>query len=927
MKIILSESSRNSSPIYWLLAVAALLTFSGSAFAQSVSLTGPLGNQTFKAGDDFFTDRLDLPADGTERRMIGWEENFVGSSVGVSGGVWRGENASPGGYVFPLFPSLKGTLTADALPGDRKLPKLGIDYPVDTNKYTRLSYRLNNTSRSTHAVYWENDANKSQYWPDPNSPRGASYDGFYHFDGGYTHNGFFIYDYDLTNLAGEFEQTQGSWSGNVIALRLDPSVGGPAGAVTEIDWVRLVDPNSAPFISLTWDSSGLSLQSVITVYHDTNASGYDGTPIARFGSGNDPGSYSFPSATLPPGDHYFYVEVQNASSGSFQGGVSRSGYSGRTSIQEKPRVFITAPSPSSGEDYATAELNDPWDMNSATDVPNITPDLPQVWRQFTNESFPANADAQEGSNIFQALAEPPYKNIGNQESDVQVHMRVAPSTPIDTSHYRYVVYRMAIDETQYPTIHNKVENGWVSRIVAWNNDVINDAVQTSAHVVYEGWNTYWFDMLNDGITEAGKPWSSFFRIKNFRLDPGEFNIDGVNTWFYLDYLKLVGENRTPGGFFDIKYNLEDKDSSSLSVKLFYDTDKSGFNGTLIADLGSQGTGSHTHRWNTSGLADQQRYYVYAEVSDGSNISRAYSPVHVKIGAYAPSKPEPRSGIRIADYDGDGASDQVVYRPSTGTYFFNRSAAGYASYNWGNRSFKPIQGDFDGDGITDRGLSTVLGGQYYHYVEYSSNGATYARAWGLNGDIVVVGDYNGNDRDELAVWRPAEGNWYILDESDNVRVQQWGLFGDIPVPADFDGDQKTDTAIFRPATGTWWVLNSGFEAGLAENFFTAQQWGLPGDVPMVGDWDTNGNADFMVWRPSDGNWYLRNAVSGEVSITQWGFGPFGDIPRVGDYNNDGQLDLSVFRNGMWFHNYRNGLVGAIQFGLPGDLLPAMVGPIG
>jgi hypothetical protein len=56
----------------------------------------------------------------------------------------------------------------------------------------------------------------------------------------------------------------------------------------------------------------------------------------------------------------------------------------------------------------------------------------------------------------------------------------------------------------------------------------------------------------------------------------------------------------------------------------------------------------------------------------------------------------------------------------------------------------------------------------------------------------------------------------------------GLSTDTPVPGDFDGDGKTDVAVYRAATGTWTFLMS------STNFTTpaSVQWGLPGDVPIL-----------------------------------------------------------------------------------------------
>src|SRR4030095_6457283 len=139
-------------------------------------------------------------------------------------------------------------------------------------------------------------------------------------------------------------------------VRRDPAPhSAKAGTQIDIDWVRLVDNQPGLFRTITWTGTG-----PVNIYLDNDQNPNNGNLglVALNVSGT---SYSLNAGALAPGNYYGAIKWTSGGSIAYSSGFYQ--------VNDPATLTITSPSDEgSADDFATTQLNNPWDMTSPLDV-------------------------------------------------------------------------------------------------------------------------------------------------------------------------------------------------------------------------------------------------------------------------------------------------------------------------------------------------------------------------------------------------------------------------------------------------------------------------------------------------------------------------------------------------------------------------------
>jgi hypothetical protein len=239
-----------------------------------------------------------------------------------------------------------------------------------------------------------------------------------------------------------------------------------------------------------------------------------------------------------------------------------------------------------------------------------------------------------------------------------------------------------------------------------------------------------------------------------------------------------------------------------------------------------------------------------------------------------------------DFDGDGSDEAVIY--VAGQWFVDLNGNGFWDPGdlWielGTELDRPVVGDWDGDGKDDVGifgrqwqrdpqrikrdlglsdpankrrrLATPMGSEstdktgetdHRRVLQRGDSGKLRADAvdhvfkYGEQVDTPIVGDWNGDGIDQIAVYRG--GKWMLDTDGDGRWTNRdkkvdYGQPGDLPVVGDFNGDEIDEIGVVR---GDVWIIDTDGDRRITGN---DQRIVIPrasdNSQPIVGDFDGDG----------------------------------------------------------------------------------------
>ncbi len=368
------------------------------------------------------------------------------------------------------------------------------------------------------------------------------------------------------------------WVGKPMGFRFTPAY--EPDVHFKVDWMRLYQ-KSKRRVSLEWNDSKPGSRVLIYLDRDRVYGNNKVEKLTSRTSGRQ-NTYTWNPSPYKPGSYYFYLKKAG----------EPAVYSKRILINRVPLITILNPDDKGGKDYASVETGNPWDMNGPNDI------------EFNDYL----TDIRFKDGIMSAKTV--MKNPGQKIGEGFFHLRVPK--PIDTNKYHRLTFRYRYDG------YFDFGLGTMARAI-WGPDWwdLTRHSTSDAIITYPRWTTYTMDLKKMPIVAGNIGWNGL--VREFRFDPLEVS----KPWrFYVDYIRLSADDWANRGM-TIQWNEGRLTPRPTKVAIYYDTNRSGFNGRLIAKGLKSVSGKNSYKWNTKQVPEG-KYWIHIAATDGVSSSKVYS---------------------------------------------------------------------------------------------------------------------------------------------------------------------------------------------------------------------------------------------------------------------------------------------------------------
>ncbi|GGK73875.1 DUF2961 domain-containing protein [Mangrovihabitans endophyticus] len=278
------------------------------------------------------------------------------------------------------------------------------------------------------------------------------------------------------------------------------------------------------------------------------------------------------------------------------------------------------------------------------------------------------------------------------------------------------------------------------------------------------------------------------------------------------------------------------------------------------------------------------------------------------------------GRDTSDVDGDGRDDAVLFTQGAGADVYTARSTGHAfgpktlAHDFFSLDAEvPLTGDVNGDGRADI-LTFTRGDTADVYVALATPtgfgpSATWHDYFAAGDEWPEVGDVNGDGLTDIITFARGDAGdvWVALSTGTgfgpSVRWQDdFGYGGERPAVGDFDGDGRDDIAVFTGGSqADVYVSLSNGVAFVPSGWKWHENFAVGGELPGTGDVDGDGRDDVVTFTrggPADVYVSLSNGSAFVQTGWKWQdyFAAGAETPGLADVDGDGRTDILTFTGG-------------------------------